>query len=323
MKRTWTFGKSVLVFGLVLMLAMMLAACGEEEANLGSGGGTPPTPTAEPTSTPTPDPGIAHPQGDNDVVVKIEYVGGFVPQEYVVTRMPHFILLGDGSVITQGPQIEIFPAPALPNLQMGTITEEGIQKILEAAREAGLLDGDKQYDLDMIADAATTVFTITADGKTHTVSVYALGDAEDDFANDMLPEEEVEARKKFAEFQAMMLDYMSWLPEEAIAETEVEYPMEQLQVVAIPRDVYPVMDETLENQEKDWPLVTPIAEAGTEYTFMDQARCIVIEGDELDTLVEALRDANQQTTWISDDTEYGLLLRPILPGEEGCTTPQM
>lgn len=324
MDRTRKQGKPALLLGLVLVLIMlMVAACGEADDNLGSGGNTPPTPTQMPAGTPTPEP-IDHPTGDSDVVVKIEHVGGFVPQEYIVTRMPHFILLGDGSVITQGPQIAIFPAPALPNLQMGTLTDEGIQMILEAARDAGLLDGDKEYTLDMIADAATTVFTITADGKTHTVSVYSLGSVEDEFVNDMIPEEEVEARQKIAEFEAMMLDYMGWLPEEAVAEAEREYPAEQMQVVAIPRDAYPVGDDTLDTGEIDWPLETPLAEIGEAYTFIDQSRCVVVEGAELETLATALSEANQMTTWISDGEEYGLLLRPLLPGEEaGCGTPQM
>lgn len=322
MERTRKLGKPALLLGLVLMLLMLVAACGEEDENLGVGANVPPTPTQAPAGTPTPEP-IVHPQGDNDVVIKVEHTGGFVPQEYVVTRMPHFVLYGDGSVITQGPQIAIYPAPALPNLQQGVLTEEGIQMILEAARDAGLLDGDKQYNLDMIADAATTVFTISADGETHTVSVYALESVNDEIANDMIPEDEVEARQKIAEFEAMLLDYMGWLPEEAIAEAQSEYPLEALQVVAIPRDLYPVMDDTIENGEMDWPLETPLAEIGAPYEFIDEARCVVVDGEELDTLVEALNDANQQTTWISDEGEYGLLLRPMLPGEEGCSLPQM
>ena len=322
MERTRKLGKSALLLGLVLMLLMLVAACGEEDENLGAGANVPPTPTQAPAGTPTPQP-IVHPQGDSEVVIKVEHTGGFVPQEYVVTRMPHFVLYGDGSVITQGPQIEIYPAPALPNLQQGFLTEEGIQMILEAARDAGLLDGDKQYDLDMIADAATTVFTISADGETHTVSVYALGLGDDEITNDMIPEDEVEARQKIAEFEGLLLDYTGWLPEEAIAETQGEYPFEALQVVAIPRDLYPSMDETVETGEMDWPLATPLAEMGEVYEFMDEARCLVVDGEELGTLVEALGDANQQTTWLSADSEYGLLLRPMLPDETGCLMPQM
>jgi len=312
MTRTWKTGKPAMLLGLVLVLLMLIAACGEADDNLGSGG----------NATPTPEP-IDHPQGASDVVVKIEHVGGFVMQETIVTRLPHFVLYGDGSVITQGPQIAIYPPPALPNLQMGTLTGEGIQRILEAAREAGLLDGDKEYRLDMIADAPTTVFTITADGETHTISVYALMLVEDELNNDLVPEDEREARQKLAEFEAMMLDYMGWLPADAVAEAETAYPMEQLQIVVIPRDMLMIGDDSIDTGEMDWPLEAPLAGIGDEYPFMEQARCAVIEGDDLDTLVDALHQANQLTTWISEGDEYALLLRPMLPDETGCATPQM
>jgi hypothetical protein len=250
-------------------------------------------------------------------------VGGFVMQETMVTRMPHFVMYGDGSVITHGPQIAIYPPPALPNVLMGRLTSEGIQKTLEAAREAGLLDGDKEYRLDMIADAPTTVFTITADGETHTISAYALMLAEDELNNDLVPEDEREARQKLAEFEAMMLDYMGWLPADAVAAAETAYPMEQLQIVVVPRDMLMIGDDSIDTGEMDWPLETPLAGIGDEYPFMEQARCAVIEGDDLDTLVDALHQANELTTWISEGDEYALLLRPMLPDETGCTTPQM
>lgn len=321
MERTWKSGKPALMLGLVLLvLGMVLAACGEEEANLGSRGST--APTATPATTPAPE-GIDYPRGDTDVVVKIEHVGGFVMQEHLVTRLPLFTMLGDGSVITQGPQIAIYPAPALPNLQMGTLTDEGIQQILEAARDAGLLDGDKEYRLDIVADAAWTVYTITADGKTHTVRVYAAEMIGEDMASDTLSEEEIEARQKIADFQAKVIDYTGWLPDEAIDSDQQPFPTEQLQVVTLPRDVYPAQDEDLDTGEMDWPLEAPLAETGEEYTFMDGARCTVIEGEELDTLTGALQDANQQTTWTSDGEEYGLLIRPLLPGDEGCAEPQV
>lgn len=176
-------GRPVLLIGLVLVTLMLFAACGEAEMTFNSGSAAEPTPTEEP---------IAYPQGADDVVVRIENTGGFVPQEFLVTHMPVFSLYGDGRAITEGPQIMIYPGPALPNLQMGTLTDEGIQLILEAAAEADLLDGDKHYMVDGVADAGTTVFTVTANGVTHTVSAYALN------ITDLpgIPAEDVEARQK-------------------------------------------------------------------------------------------------------------------------------
>jgi hypothetical protein len=120
----------------------------------------------------------------------------------------------------------------------------------------------------------------------------------------------------------MVLDYMNWLPEETIIETEIEYPLEQLQIVSIPREQFIEGDDAIDPGEMDWPLDTPLAELGEEYPYMQDARCAVIEGEELDRLVEYLHQANELTTWLSDGEEFALLLRPLLPGETGCTQPQ-
>lgn len=308
--------------GLVLVFMLLFAACGSADSNLGSSGSAAePTPTEEPAGTPTPEP-IAYPQGANDVVVRIEHTGGFVPQEFLVTRLPIVSLYGDGRILTEGPQIMIYPAPALPNLQMGTLNDEGIRMILKAAEEAGLLEGDKHYPLDMIADAATTVFTVTAGGETHTISVYALDFTEgpDGSGAPDLPADELEARKKLVEFQAKLVDYMSWLPETAIAPPQTAYPIERLQVISQPADLREIND--IETGETEWPLETPLAEIGEPFEFMDQARCVVLEGEELDSVLTALQDANQLTRWQSGGEEYLLHIRPILPDEQGCMQPQ-
>ncbi|CAN5318686.1 hypothetical protein BH23CHL1_BH23CHL1_08700 [soil metagenome] len=314
--------KPALLVGLVLVFMLLFAACGSEDPALGNSGSQPePTATEEPASTPTPEP-IAYPQGASDVVVRIEHTGGFVPQEFLVTRLPLVSLYGDGRILTEGPQIMIYPAPALPNLQMGTLNEEGIRMILKAAEEAGLLHGDKHYPLDMIADAATTVFTVTAGGETHTVSVYALDatGGPDSIGAPDLPADELEARKKLAKFQAKLVDYMSWLPETAITAPQTAYPIERLQVVSQPADLREIND--IETGEAEWPLDTPLAEIGEPFEFMEQARCIVLEGDDLAAVLTALQDANQLTRWQNSGEEYSLHIRPILPDEQGCAQPQ-
>lgn len=319
-----TQGRPALLVGLVLVFMLLFAACGSADANLGSSGSQPePTPTEKPASTPTPEP-VAYPQGANDVVVRIEHTGGFVPLEFLVTRLPLVSLYGDGRILTEGPQIMIYPGPALPNLQMGTLNEEGIRMILKAAEEAGLLEGDKHYPLDMIADAATTVFTITAKGETHTVSVYALDATAgpDSIGAPDMPAEELEAREKLAAFQAKMVDYMSWLPETAVAAPQTGYPIERMQIVSQPADLYAIGDDSIEPGEAEWPLETPLAEMGEPFELLEQARCMVLEGNDLDTVLTALQDANQRTRWQSGGEEYSLHIRPILPDEQGCAQPQ-
>ena len=127
-----------------------------------------------------PDPGdgaspIGHPAGAADLVLRVDVGGGFVPAQYHLRQLPSFSLFGGGTVITLGPQIEIYPGPALPNVQARSIDEAGIQAILRAADEAGLLGPDAHYDHACVADLPTTTFTVVAEGRTHVVSAYALG----------------------------------------------------------------------------------------------------------------------------------------------------
>lgn len=337
----------------VAVIAMtLLLACGDEDEDIGGGNGsggsdtpteqpsTPPpddsdgTPTEDP-ATPDSDEGIAHPNGADEPILVISYEGGFVPLEYLLQRMPVFVLLGDGTIVTEGPQIEIYPQPALPNLQAIQISEEGIQEILDAAEAAGLLDGDADYRYDMIADAATTVFTITANGETYRISAYAL--SEGALSDPNMSTEDVEAREKLAEFLAQVTDLRSFLPAEAFVSEEQPYEVERFQTVFLPADAgsAPQNDEALEQQELEWPLTTPIS-AMDPFMMPEQGMvCGVAEGADADTLRELLAQANQLTLWSdvaapdssatpdadAEMEQYYLFLRPLLPGEEGCGVP--
>jgi gas vesicle protein len=55
-------------------------------------------------------------------VVKIEQVGGFIAPWVTLGRYPTVVLYADGRLIMEGPQIEIYPGPALPNLQVTQLT---------------------------------------------------------------------------------------------------------------------------------------------------------------------------------------------------------
>ncbi|HMM42042.1 MAG TPA: hypothetical protein PKA95_09090 [Thermomicrobiales bacterium] len=296
----------VLSFAAVLVLVLLLGACGEDDATGNGGSDVPASPTVE---------RIDHPSGDDEMILRVAWEGGFVMPEELVRRLPLFALLGDGCVVTQGPQIEIFPQPALPNLQQTCLTEDGVQQILRAAKEAGLLDGDAQYDFPNIADAVTTVFTLTANGQTTTVKAYALGDATQSTGD----AEADAAREKLAELQTKLGDLRSWLPADAFASEEQPYEVTRMQLVVQPvsTDSSSATPEGIEIQQLDWPLSTPLAEIGAPYPF-ERWRCVTVEGDDLATLMEQLTGANRLTQWRSGDAEYTLIARPLLPGEQSC-----
>ena len=271
--------------------------------------GTPPTPTP-----------IAHPSEPDALVLRIETSGGLLPPFVLVTELPELSVYGDGTVITLGPQILIYPPPALPNLLQSRITEDGLQLLLREAAAAGLLDGDADYPLPGVYDAPTTFFTVNAGGKRTRVSVYALG--LEDPSDPRLTAEQREARQKLAAFAAKARDLASWLPEDTIIERDRPSVITRLQVVVIPADApqAPQPDEDIPVSRRPWPLPTPLSQIGEPAPWVGPtARCAIIESrKELPRLLEELATANAWTRWEGGQQEFVLLVRPLLPDEAGC-----
>ncbi len=266
------------------------------------------------------------PTGPTEVILQVAIEGGFVAAQSVLVQMPMFSLFGDGLVVTQGPTTLQFPGPALPNLRARRLSPEGIQAVLAEARTAGLLGEDIFLRTDQVADAGTTTFTTTANGKTTDVSAYALGTEVPPGVTGSV----AEMYRKLAEFQAKLDTLEDWLPEGGIAEDETAYEVTRLQVVALPWGTLSVPPEAT-GDPVPWPLDTdlgtlgvPLAETDSELaTFPEfgEARCSAFEGDDATTLVEALNAANAQTEWESNGASYAIFPRPLLPNETGCGAP--
>jgi hypothetical protein len=328
--------RTVALLAVLSIVAGLLMACGEEEdVGTGTAGGSqqptptatprtsPPTPTSPPSPTPAPD-RIDHPTGKDELIIRISYEGGFVPPSYLLTRMPVFLLDGRGCAITQGPMIEIYPQPALPNLLETCLTEEGVQMILQAAKDAGLLGDDAHYPMDLIADATTAVFVVNADGRTIRVSAYALLESDDELLSGDDKEQQAAARAKLREFMAAVTDLRSWLPDSVFVSEEQPYEISRMQLVFIPSESAsaPYVPDEFTQQEIEWPLASNLAGFGEPFLTAEQ-RCGVVAGEDLAQVLAQLQDANQLTLWTSGDESFYLFLRPLLPGEEGCADPVM
>jgi hypothetical protein len=289
---------------IVVTGVLALAACGglNDDGTTGTTGGT------GGTGATGPEP-IEHPTGADEVVLRWEYRDGFVPYEYLLKRLPSWTLYGDGRLIVEGPMIEIYPSPALPNVLVRRLSEEGVQAILAAAEDAGLLDGDASYDYRCITDAPTTVFTANAGGSTSVVSAYALGDGNE--AN--CPDVDVEARKTLAGFRDRLGD-LSWLPDGSVGAEEA-FDADEVRIYVLPYQGQP----DLPQEPVAWPLETPLDRFGkpVEGGFED-TRCGVVGGADLEVLLPLLQDANDLTPWTSDGTDYRLVVRPLLPDEHDC-----
>lgn len=260
--------------------------------------------------------GITYPTRASDLVLRLRYVGGFVPPAAHLVDLPVISVYGDGTVIVPGPQIAIFPGPALPNLQRATITPAGMQILLEAARDAGLLGPDVHYDLGGIMDASSAEFTLNAEGSVHTISAYALMESS---GSPQGPDAAVsEARAKLARFQAQLGNLEGLLDGDLGGSSA--YEAERIQLLVSPGAPD---NQGLAQPPIDWPLSTPLSTFGKALPDLFQGqRCGVVEGADLVLLMPLLEKASALTPWTDSDAAYGMIVRPLLPGEEGCQTAQ-
>lgn len=276
------------------VLLVLAAGCGrlQDDSGPGSGGG------------------IGYSPGAGDLILQVKVAGGFVPPNYALSAVPTFSLYGDGTVIVEGPQIMIYPAPALPPLLSQRVTESGIQKLLESARDAGAFEDATYDDFCGVADVGTTTIVTNVDGIHHEVSAYALGfeGCTDDPA----------ARAKLAAF-------VGGLPSLSGLDTGVDtvgpmgpYDFSSLAVIV---EAYANFeDPSLEQQEVAWPVSTPLSTFGETVEGLPDLRCGVVSGADLEVLRPLLDGANQLTPWTSEGNKYRLSLRPLLPDETGCPT---
>jgi hypothetical protein len=256
---------------------------------------------------------IDHPSGAGDLLLRVSYEGGFMPVEYSLTAMPIFSLFGDGATVAPGAQTEIYPGPALPPLITTPVTEDGIQALLRDAIVARL-DEDREYtDLGsvMVADAATTVFTLSVDGVAHVTRVYAMGMLGGDRPESM-SDEEFAARTRLERFQASLQDLRGTLPEGSVGEDTPFAPSGLRLFVSEYRG-----DGDLKQPAAEWPLSTPLSSFGDPASVEGYA-CGAVTGADLETLLPLAQTANQLTPWRSEGSRYAIVFRPLLPDESGC-----
>jgi hypothetical protein len=280
----------------LLVLGIVATACANASSTIGGPG----------------DGGLDHATGAGDLLLRISNEGGLLSPEYTLTAMPPFSLFGDGTVVTPGAQIELYPGPALPPLVATPVTEEGIRAILRAGVDAGL-DEDHEYtDLGAvgIADASTTVFTLTVDGATHVTKVYALGELGQQPAG--MSDQEFDARTRLLDFQSSVQDLRGTFPAGSIGEDRIFSPAGLRLFVSRYRP-----EQGLEQRAVDWPLATPLSAFG-EPAALAAYRCGAVTGADLGAVLPLARRANQLSPWRSQGESYGIVFPQLLPDESGC-----
>jgi len=280
------------------VLAALLAACGDDSvapADTGTPG------TGGDTTAPTGD-AITHPTGADEMVFRLGYEGGYVPMGYLFMNIPTLLISGDGRVVQTGATPAIYPGPLLPALTERTIDEAGIQIVLGAAKEAGLLASPPDYSLPDgigIADAADTVVRINANGANYVHSAYAL---------DITQSESMAstpARDNLAAFVAKVSDLQGLVGAEHLgAEAPLVATQYRFQAMAVDPTQYTDIEPTI----VPWP-------ADTGVVLADSAECAVIDASKGDAL---FADATQLTFFQEGEAVYQLSVIAVLPGDTLC-----
>ena len=233
--------RAIASIGLGLALAVGVTACGDDTVEEG-------TPQSDDTLPPVAD-GYEHPTGADEVVIEYAEVGGFVPREVAFQQTPNLLISGDGRAFSPGAQIEIYPGPLLPAVQVQAITEEGIQTILAAADEAGLL-ADVEYEAPTnIADASTAQVTISVNGETYVHEAYALGIASPDGSG----EETTPQRQALADFVAQLSDLTTLVGADNLGETSLYEPEFYAIEAVVVDDLTAYGGDGIEPTVVEWP----------------------------------------------------------------------
>lgn len=291
-------------------LTALLAACGDNTKGAGSNPpdatpGTNPPGTGPTDTTPATTPGttsgvgIEHPSGAADVIVRVGYVGGFVPRGYAFTNVPSVLITGDGRVFTPGVTTAIYPGPLLPAINVRTITEAGIQTVLATAEAAGLLQTPPDYtvvDIN-VADASTTRLILNAAGGTFTHEAYALG---------LQDPAETKDRNVLNGVVIQLGDLEALVGAQELG-TDAPLVAEAYRLQA-----YPLTAEALAGYTDEpkptivpWPITT-----GVELATATE--CVIVTAAAAGTVFS---DANQLTFFTESDVVYSVAVVAMLPGD--------
>jgi hypothetical protein len=279
----------------VLPLVLLLGACANAPAGPGDGGG------------------IAHRTGPSDLLVRIGFEGGFVPLEWNFRNLPTLSLFGDGTIVTPGAQIELYPGPALPAISRRSVDEAGIQAILREVLDA--VDGAPDELGDMgsvgIADAATTVLTVDAGGVTRTIRAYALAEVPE--RPQGMSEEVYRARQDLAALVTRLGTLDSWLPEGSLGAEDTYVAGGARLFVSEYRPA-----EDLQQEPVGWPLDGELASFGSRQGQPQGYRCGTVGGNDWDAVLDLAGRSNELTPWTDGGARFSIVFRPLLPDESGC-----
>ncbi|TME30778.1 MAG: hypothetical protein E6I62_08330 [Chloroflexi bacterium] len=280
-----------------VLLAMLLAAC--------AGGGA------------TPSGDIAHPAG-GALVLRMATAGGFIEPQTGFSQVPSVSVFGDGRVIVPGAVDLIYPGPALPPLLVRRLSEPGLQAVLHDVLATGLFATSRDFNGAGIgiADAGTTTFSLHADGRDVTVSVYALGTVDLSNPPPGVSQDELAAHRALTRLSGRLSSLDSWLPAGSWMDAAWQpFAPEAVRLLVRTADADAPDQSGIANQLVPWPTADDPATFGDVAAQPEGARCGVVTAADAATWLRALMRANQLTRFTAAAHRYQVTPRPLLPDE--------
>jgi len=272
-------------------VVLVLAACAQRDGTGGGAGG--------PAASSSGAPAVDLPTDGDAVVLRVTQSGGFTPAGTDPAPLPLLSVHRDGRVLSQGPTIAIFPAPAWPNVQVNRVDEATLTELVQAAQDAGVT-GTADLGDPSIADARTTSITLATAGGATTRDVYALTEAVGDPS---LTPEQSSARQQLAD----LVDRLTGL-----TAAESLGPYTPTAVAALARSYVPA-DPSTPRDPVTWPGPALPGEA-----VGPDVGCTVATGEQAAAVVAAAQTADAQTPWSDGTSTWSITFRPLLPDETGC-----
>jgi hypothetical protein len=248
----------------------------------------------------TPGPPVTRDHAPADLVLRIDPLPGYGPEEWWYTHLPIISVYGDGRVITAGAMPAIFPGPALPPLLIQQIPTSDVRGLAERARAAGV-GSNADLGHPRVVDAGSMRFTLLTDAGLVQTTAYALGDFDD-------PNFTAPQRAARQALQDLVDELRRPLPGPA----QVPYTPTGVAVIAQPWQ--DPGDPALPNP----PAVAWPGPALPGRYLTERLGCAIATGATADAVIAAATRANARTPWSYGAQRWTLTLRPLLPDETTC-----